>query len=79
MSKNIIIIINRVILMIMTHYILIQLTVNGRNSANGVSVHKHVKEANNHVQDPSRRKQKMVEIPVLGMQLRPNPAIQTRV
>ena len=52
---------------------------NGRNTVNGVTVHKHVQEENNHVQDLSRLKQKMVEIPVLGMQLRPNPAIQTRV
>ena len=52
---------------------------NGKSLVNGVVVHKHAQEVNNHVQDPSRRKQKMAEIPASGMQLRLNHAIQIHV
>ena len=63
----------------MNYYISLQLTVNGKSLVNGVAVLKHVQEERNHVQDPSRLKQKMVEMPVLGMKLRLNSVIQLHV
>ena len=68
-----------IVLTNMLYYISLQLTVNGRNFANGVPALKHVEEESNYVQDPSRHKQKMVEMLVLGVKLRRNPVKQILV
>ena len=51
----------------MSYYMYFQFIVNGRNMEIGVTVPNHVPVENNHVPDPLRHKQQMVDIPVLGM------------